>query len=286
MRSVLGSASRDSAFGVAVRLALGAVFGVVLLPAAGLWAGAWSGVAHAAEAPSPKELTAILHELDDRQRNSGDYQALAYIEQKEKDKSDLVYQAVIYRRDQDDKLVILFLKPKAEAGKGYLRIDSNMFFYDPTVGKWERRTERERIGGTGGQRQDFDESTLEEDYSASWVGEEKLGKYTVKHIKLAANAEADVAYPTVELWLDTATLNMMKRQDFALSGRLMRTTYYPSWKKMFSKDKGAEVYFPKEIRIYDELEKGRQTTVAMQEVSLEPLEDSIFTKAWLESKSR
>ena len=78
----------------------------------------------------------------------GDYKALAYLEQKEKDKTDVVREAVVYRRDADDKLMILFTKPKTEAGKGYLRLDKNLWSYDPTVGKWERRTERERIGGT------------------------------------------------------------------------------------------------------------------------------------------
>ena len=40
----------------------------------------------------------------------------------------------------------------------------NLWFYDPAVGKWERRTERERIGGTNSRRSDFDESRLAEEY--------------------------------------------------------------------------------------------------------------------------
>jgi hypothetical protein len=90
----------------------------------------------------------------------------------------------------------------------------------------------------------------------------------------------------LELWLDKATGNTLKRQDFALSGRLMRTTYYPEWMKQFSPSKKAEVYTPKEIRIFDEVEKGNSTTIVMQSVDLNSLDDSIFTKAWLESKSR
>lgn len=242
-------------------------------------------------APARAELTAeqqhaLLTELDDRQRNSGDYKSLVYIEAKEKDKADLVYQAVVYRRDQDDKLVIMFLKPQSEAGKGYLRIDDNLFLYDPTVGRWERRTERERIGGTNSNRGDFDESRLAEEYDSAWVGEEALGRYTVHRLKLTAKAGVDVAYPLLELWIDQATNNVLKRQDFALSGRLMRTTYYPEWNKVYSQSKGSDVWYPKEIRIFDEIESGTTTTIVMQEVDLAPLSDSIFTKAWLESKSR
>lgn len=237
-------------------------------------------------APTADQMVSMLQTVDDRQQNGGDYKSLVFIERKERDKSDLVYQAVVYRRDLDDKLVILFLKPEAEAGKGYLRVDDNLFMYDPAVGKWERRTERERIGGTDSQRSDFDQSRLAEEYAPSFVGAETLGKYKVDHLKLDVKAGADVAWPVVHLWLDAATGNVLKRQDFALSGKLMRTTYYPEWKKLYSESKKADVYFPKEIRIFDEVEKGNQTTVVIQEVDLRALQDSIFTKAWLESKSR
>ena len=84
---------------------------------------------------STPEMEAMLTEIDNRQRNSGDYAAVTYIEQKEAGKTDLVYEAVIYRRDEEDKLMILFTKPSAEAGKGYLRLDRNLFIYDPSVGK-------------------------------------------------------------------------------------------------------------------------------------------------------
>jgi hypothetical protein len=239
-----------------------------------------------ARALSEKEMVDILATIDDRQRNSGDYKSLAYIEQKERDKDDLLYEAVIYRRDDDDKLMILFTRPKAEAGKGYLRLDKNLFFYDPTVGKWERRTERERIGGTNSQRSDFDDSRLAEEYTPKYVGEEKLGKFTVFHLELHSKPDADVAYPVMHLWIDKATLNILKAQELALSGRLMRTTYYPKWNTLFSQDKGKDIYFPKEIRIYDEVEKGNSTLIVLRKVDLRPLEANIFTKAWLESKSR
>ncbi|PJB33318.1 MAG: outer membrane lipoprotein-sorting protein [Deltaproteobacteria bacterium CG_4_9_14_3_um_filter_63_12] len=232
------------------------------------------------------EMKALLEQLDERQRSSGDYKALAYIEQKEEGKDDLLYEAVIYRRDGNDEMVILFLRPKSEAGKGYLRIDKNLFLYDPTVGKWERRTERERIGGTDSRRQDFDESRLAEEFTPTYVGEEELGKFKVHHLQLDAKADADVAYPIIHLWVDVETGNLLKQQEHALSGKLMRTAYYPKWEKLYSESKQADLYFPNEIRIYDEVETGNSTTIVLQEVDLSTLDDAIFTKAWLESKSR
>ena len=235
---------------------------------------------------SMTEMMNILKTIDDRQANNGDYKSLAYMEQKQKNKTNLVYEMIIYRRDEDDKLMILFAKPKAEAGKGYLRLDKNLFMYDPTVGKWERRTERERIGGTNSQRADFDESRLAEEYTPTYIGAEKLGRFQVHHIQLDAKKDADVGYPVMDIWVDVKTGNTLKQQERALSGRLMRTSYYPKWKRIYSESKGANVYFPKEIRIFDEVEKGTSTTIVLMEVDLKSLDANIFTKAWLESKSR
>lgn len=235
---------------------------------------------------SQDEMVDLLETLDERQRSAGDYKAIVYIDQREKDKSDLLYQAVIYRRDRADKMVIMFSKPKSEAGKGYLQIDNNLFLYDPNVGKWERRTDRERIGGTGGQRRDFDESRLADQYEPEYLGSESLGKYDTHHIKLTAKDKNDVAYPIMEIWVDQDSKNILKAQEFALSGKLIRTTYYPKWERIKNEEKGSFVYFPKEIRVYDEVEEGNRTTILFRSVELQPLPDNIFTKAWLESKSR
>ena len=75
----------------------------------------------ASRALTADELKKVVATIDDRQRNSGDWKALCYMEAKEKGKTDVVYELLVYRRDEDDKQMFLFTKPKAEAGKGYLR---------------------------------------------------------------------------------------------------------------------------------------------------------------------
>jgi len=233
-----------------------------------------------------EQLLQLLKTLDDRQQNNGDYRALVYLEQKEKDQTDVIREAIVYRRSQDQRLMILFSKPKSEQGKGYLRVDKNLWSYDPNVGKWERRTERERIAGTDSRRADFDESRLSEEYDPSDDGDDKLGAYSVHRLTLKVKPNVDVAFPVVKLWVDTATNNVLKRQEFALSGRLMRTLYYPRWQKQFSESKKGDFWYPPEIRIYDEVEKANSTIVLIKTVDLRSLETNIFTKAWFESKSR
>jgi hypothetical protein len=239
-----------------------------------------------ADALNDDETLKLLKLIDDRQRNSGDWKARFFLEQKEKDKNDIVYDGVYYRRDKDDKLMMLFLRPKSERGKGYLRLDKNLWFYDSRVGKWERRTERERIGGTGSNRQDFDESRLAEEYKGKFTGEGKLGRYKTYNLTLKVKKGIDVAYPTVKLQIDQDSKNILKRQDFASSGKLLRTAYYPKWRKVFSPSKKTEIWYPLQIRVYDELIKENRTTVVIRQVDLNALPANIFTKAWLESQSR
>jgi hypothetical protein len=267
--------ARGFAFGLVCLLGLGAGPSLVLL------------AARPASAALPKdELVQILKAVDERQKNQGDYHSHIYMEQKERDKVDVVYEGEVYRRSEDQKFVILFSKPKASQGQGYLRIDQNLWFYDPAVGKWERRTERERIGGTNSRRSDFDESRLAIEYDPADDGEAKLGAYTAQAMTLKGKPGIDVAFPIIKLWVDKDTKNVLKRQEFALSGRLLRTSYYPKWKKAFSESKKGDVWYPQEIRFFDEVEKANSTLILINEVDFRSLPANLFTKAWLESKSR
>lgn len=233
-----------------------------------------------------KKAQELVKIVDDKQRNSGDYKATAFLKEVEKGKEPKLLQSTIYRRDEDDKFMMLFTKPKEEAGKAYLKIDKNLWNFDPGTGKWERRTEREKIGGTNSRRSDYDESRLADEFNAKAEIMDKLGKFQTYVIKLSAKDGVDVAYPVVKIWIDTEENNLLKREEYALSGKLMRTTFYPKWKKVYSESKKADVFVPEEIRVFDELEKGNSTIITLKDVELKELESNIFTKAWIETKSR
>lgn len=243
-----------------------------------------TGAARAQTLDDAQMLT-MLKDLDVRQRALGDFTAHAFIQRKEKGKEDTVYESLFYRRGADDKFMFLVLGPKTEAGQGYLRIDDNLWLYTPRTGKWERLTERDRILGTDGRRQDFDESRLAEEYTPSFMGEGTLGKYKTWKLKLTAKANADVAWPVLELEVDQVSGNILKRLEFALSGKLMRRSLYPKWLKI-TDPKGKEVWYAEQMYFYDEVEKGNESVVKIKSVDLTALAANMFTKAWLESKSR
>ncbi len=233
---------------------------------------------------SDAELKRIIREIDDRQSNTGDYKATCYVKQSEKDKEDRIFKIEVYRRDADDKWMMIFLEPKEDFGKAYIREDKNLFMYYPNTGKWERRTERERIGGTNSRRSDFDDSNYEKDYDAEYLGEEKLGDYKCYKIRLEAKEEDEVAYPVVEILVDKEHLNVLKAQEFSLSGKLMRTSYNVDWKKVYSSSKKDSVWYPEKQLIYDELIEENVVKIKIIDVDLNSLPKNIFTKAWLEGK--
>lgn len=236
--------------------------------------------------PTQKELVSLLQTVDERQQNAGDFHSAVYMEQKEKGKLTVVYEAQVFRRNLESQFVILFTAPKGSQGQGYLRIDKNLWFYDPAVGKWDRRTERERIAGTNSRRSDFDASRLAEEYEPAYAGSEKLGAYDAVVLKLTARPGRELAFPSMKIWIDKDTKNILKREEYASSGRLLRTGYFPKWKKVFSASKHGDVWYPEESRIYDEVEKENSTLMVVRSIDLKEIEGSIFSKAWLESKSR
>ncbi|HEY7725024.1 MAG TPA: outer membrane lipoprotein-sorting protein, partial [Anaeromyxobacteraceae bacterium] len=78
----------------------------------------------------------------------------------------------------------------------------------------------------------------------------------------------------------------LKRQDLALAGRRMRTSLDPAGRKVYSESKKGEVGYPEKMYFYDEIEKANSTMVIIRQVDLRPLQANMFTKAWLEAKSR
>lgn len=226
----------------------------------------------------------ILKTIDARLRSPGDYKAVVEVNETLRDQTKVQYELYVYRRDATKDLLILITAPKASAGAGFLRIDRNLWEYDPTVGQWARRTIRANIGGTSTNASDYDLSNLAGEYDGTEEAAETVGKIPCRRFYLKEKAGVDAVYPAKRIWVDK-DMNVVKQESYAASGKKLRSWLSPDYNKVHSPEKNQDLYFSKEIFIFDE-ERGSKAEVKIKKVDLRPLEANIFTKGWLEARSR
>ncbi|MHC1693661.1 MAG: outer membrane lipoprotein-sorting protein [Sphaerochaetaceae bacterium] len=180
-----------------------------------------------------------------------------------------------FRSDDDEKFLLLIQEPVVKKGQGYLMVDDNLWFYDPESRKFSHTSLKEQFSDSDANNSDFNASSMAGDYTVVSVEESKLGKFAVYLLDVKANNN-EVTYPTQKLWVTTADTLILKTEDYSASGRLMRSSYYPSYTK------AGEHYIPTKMIFVDELIAGSKTTITLSDISIKDIPDSVFTKSYLE----
>ena len=193
----------------------------------------------------------------------------------------------LFRRDSEEKYVMLLLKPDTDKGKGYLKIGNNLWLYEtvPTR-RFTVTSAKDRFQNSNARNSDFTRSTLAEDYKIVSQAKEKLGPFDTTVLNLEAIHD-DVTFAKTKLWVTSDNL-VRKKQDFSLSGQLLRTTAMPSYQEF----KGR--FIPKKVTIIDALLgktlngvfKNEVTEYSMGKLSTDPLPSLIFTQSYLEKNSQ
>jgi outer membrane lipoprotein-sorting protein len=186
-----------------------------------------------------------------------------------------VTQARMFRRDAKKQFVMLILKPEYQKGQGYLKVDENVWFYDPESRKFSHSSLKENVQNSDAKTSDLDSLSLSEDYAVDSWEEGKLSNFDVYILNLQALND-EVSYPRMKLWVRTDQTIVLKEEDYSLSNRLMRTSYFPKYVKVGSK------FVPAQILIVDNLKEGEKTQLTMKNPSAAALPDSVFTKAYIE----
>ena len=252
------------------------------LLAAALLSAIWfSAAPPAAQAADAKPDTkAILKELDDLGNFPGrDYSALFTIVSEKPGEKQSVTQARVFRRDKKDQFVILVMLPEVNKGQGYLREDDNVWFYDPTSRKFSFSSIKENLQNSEAKNADFTRYSFTGDYQVEAVSDAAIGKYPVWVLDLKAKNN-EVPYERVKLFVRKDRTMLLKREDYSVSGRLMRTSLYPKYVELEGK------LLPSQTLIVDEINKGEKSQITMAEQSVATLPDKVFTKAFLEQVNR
>ena len=184
-----------------------------------------------------------------------------------------------YRRDAADQFLLLISEPALQRGQGYLRDADNLWFYDPESRKFSHTSLKEAFGGTDARNSDFGETSLTEDYSVRAVSEGMLGRFAVYILDLEATS-SEVTYPFRKIWVTRDNYLMLKTEDYSLTERLLRTSYFPSYAR------AGDNVVPTQMIFVDELVEGRKTQIEMTDISVAAVPDSVFTKSYVERASR
>lgn len=197
-----------------------------------------------------------------------------------------VTKAGVFRRDKEEKYLILIMEPVVDKGKGYLKIGNNLWLYDPVSRRFNVTSAKDRFQNSNARNSDFTRSNLAGDYRVVSESQEKLGIYQTRVLTLEATND-QVSFPKMKIWVDEENL-VRKYEDYSLSGQHLRTTAIPNYQRVGNR------FVPVSILIVDQLKgaqengvfKNERTLITIAKPTLNRLPDLVFTQAYLEKVGR
>jgi len=234
----------------------------------------------AAESPLPED---ILQQVDQRLTFDSDFSCQFTMVTYRAGEEPLNQQMSLFNRpasiDGEEKFLALVIKPDIDKGTGYLGQGDNYWIYDPESRRFSHSSARESVQDSDMNNDDLATASFSEDYRITASSQEMLGQIDCWVLELEARTD-QVDYQKIKLWVGKEELIPYKEEDYSLTGTLMRTILAPKWSLIEGKYIYRQVYF------LDEIRKGNRTVLLFDNVSLSPLPDHLFTKAYLEGSSR
>ena len=222
----------------------------------------------------------LLRAIDrSRSFDTTDFSAIFTVVSEKPGEDNSVFKVRMFRRDAEEKFVLVYLEPNVQRGQGYLQVDDNLWFYDPESRKFSHSSLRESLEDSEARNSDLTQSSLAEDYAVDSAAVGRLGRYDVHVLDLSARHD-EVSFPRVKLWVRQDNNLILKVQNFSLSGRLVRSDYFPKYVRVEDR------LLPAQVLLVDELKEGERTQMTMADTSLAQLPDSVFTKSYLERVNR
>ena len=202
-----------------------------------------------------------------------------------------ITEAIMYRRDRTGQWTVLVTGPDSEKGKGYLQTDGSIWFYDPADRRFTFTSAKDKFQGTNLNNSDFAPQRYYSDYNIESAKEEKLGSLHCVVFTLKANKK-NVDYPKLKIWVTKDDGLVRKKEDYSLSGQLLRTTAIPSYQILQSK--GRTYAIPEKMLLIDNL-RGKKingkvhyekSQVTISKISFDKVENIVYTKPYLEMMSK
>lgn len=198
--------------------------------------------------------------------------------------------AIMHRRDSKSLCTIRITGPDSDKGKGYVQFDpKSIWFYDPSNRQFTFTAPKDKFQDTNVNNSDLRPQRYSENYDISDAEYVTLGKLeciciSLSVVKKAAN---DVDYPALKIWVTKDDYLTRKREDYSLSGQLLRVTAIPSYQKVEGRQVPAKMVIQDRLRgqkINGKI-KYESTQVTVSNVSFQKLGDVVYSKQYLENMS-
>ena len=148
-------------------------------------------------------MVELLKVVDDRQRNNGDWRALVYMEQKEKDKVDVVYEALRLpprrRPEVHDPVHQAQGVGRARATCASTRTCGST---TPASASGSGAPSASASAAPTRAARTSTSRAWPRSTTPTFEGEEKLGAYTAQKLLLKGKPGIDLAFPVIKLWVD------------------------------------------------------------------------------------
>lgn len=197
--------------------------------------------------------------------------------------------AIMHRRDSKSMCTIRITGPDADKGKGYVQFDKNIWFYDPSNKQFTFTAPRDKFQNTNVNNSDLRPQHYSDLYDIVDAEYVALGKLDCVCFSLSAKKSSsnEVDYPSIKVWATKDDCLTRKREDYSLSGQLLRVSAIPSYQKV----EGRSV--PSKMVIQDRLRgqkingkiKYESTQITVSNVSFQKLGDVVYSKQYLENMS-
>jgi outer membrane lipoprotein-sorting protein len=238
--------------------------------------------------PAMPTVQQIIDFIDTNYELRSDFTAQARITTKDPEQGTKVIESILYRRDRDDAFLIVIAEPETDRGNGYLRVGDNMWMYRRSTRTFTHIGRDEKIGGSNTSAGDIETRKFKELYKPAadssgreLISEETIGSAKIPVYRFEVTAKVnDVKYPRLVMWVTRDKYLELKRESYSLSGTLMETDLFTSYKEIDGR------YVPLLQKFVDEVEKGRTSLLEITGVSFEKVDDYKFDKSYLESLSK
>ena len=195
--------------------------------------------------------------------------------------------AIIYRRDAISAYTILLTGPASDKGKGYVQYDNNIWFYDPADEQFVFTSAKDKFEGTNINNADFAPQHFSDEYEIKSAKKVTLGKLDCVVFELSATAKSAI-YPALKIWVTQEDGLLRKKEDYSLSGQLLRTTAIPSYQLISGRSVPSKMLVVDNLRgkKIDGKMQYEQTQVTITNVSFAKQRDMVYTQKYVEMMSK